>query len=84
MSFIDDHSRKMWIYFLKSNESGEVLIQFQEFKALVENQTGKMIKVLITYNGGKYTLNAFKEFCAHAGIKREMPIPYNPYQKGAF
>ena len=37
MTFIDDYSRKNWIYFLKSKESYEVLDRFQEFKALVEN-----------------------------------------------
>ena len=41
VTFIDDFSRKTWIYFLKTK--GEVFAQFKEFKALVENQTGKKI-----------------------------------------
>ena len=41
---IDDFST--WIYFLRSKRLEEVLLRFQEFKALVENQTGKKIKVL--------------------------------------
>ena len=41
--FIDDYSRKTWNYFLWSKKSKEVLQRFQEFKALVENQTGRMI-----------------------------------------
>ena len=44
VTFIDDHSRKTWIYFLKTKD--EVFSQFKEFKALVENLTGKRIKVL--------------------------------------
>ena len=36
VTFIDDHSRKTWIYFLRSKKS-EVLQRFQEFKAFVEN-----------------------------------------------
>ena len=36
--FIDDHSRRTWIYFLKTKS--EVFKQFQEFRALVETQTG--------------------------------------------
>jgi hypothetical protein len=32
---------------------GQVFNQFQEFKALVENQTGKKIKVLRTDNAGE-------------------------------
>jgi hypothetical protein len=35
--FIDDHSRKTWIYFLKNKDG--VLAKFQEFKAQIENQT---------------------------------------------
>jgi hypothetical protein len=35
VSYIDDFSRKTWIYFLKSK--GEVFRKFKEFKALVEN-----------------------------------------------
>ena len=34
-SFIDDYSRKTWIYFLKKKV--EVFERFKEFKALVEN-----------------------------------------------
>ena len=35
VSFIDDHSCKTWIYFLKSKD--EVFEKFEEFKTLVEN-----------------------------------------------
>jgi hypothetical protein len=35
VSFIDDFSLKIWIYFLKSK--GEVFSKFKEFKGLVEN-----------------------------------------------
>ena len=43
VTFIDDHSRKTWIYFLKSKKSEEVLQRFQEFKALLQNQMGRNI-----------------------------------------
>ena len=36
--FIDDHSRRTWIYFLKTKS--EVFKWFQEFRALVETYTG--------------------------------------------
>ena len=36
ITFINDFSRKTWIYFLRSKKV-EVLQRFQEFKALVEN-----------------------------------------------
>lgn len=44
ITFIDDYSRKPWIYFLKTKD--EVFNGFWEFKPLVENVTGKWIKVL--------------------------------------
>eukprot|EP00253_Pinus_taeda_P031251 PITA_31251 len=74
--FIDDHSRKTWIYFLKTKS--EVVKRFQEFKALVETETGRKIKVLKSNNGGEYTLGEFVDFFAEAGIRREFTIPYNP------
>jgi hypothetical protein len=48
--FIDDHSRKTWIY--STRTKNEVLSRFQEFKALVENQTSMKIKTLRSDNGG--------------------------------
>ena len=44
ISFIDDFSRKTWIYFLKNKD--EVFNKFKEFKALIKNHTEKNIKNL--------------------------------------
>jgi transposase InsO family protein len=78
--FIDDFSQKSWIFFMKTK--GQVFSQFQEFKALVENQTGKKIKELRSDNGGEYTSKEFMDFCAREGIRRELIVPYNPQQNG--
>jgi hypothetical protein len=51
--FIDDFSRKTWMYLLKMKD--EVFDKFQEFKAEVENLTDKKIKTLRSDNGGEYT-----------------------------
>jgi hypothetical protein len=61
LTFIDDHSMKTWIYFLKAKS--EVFMRFQEFKALVENQTGNKIKVLQLNNGGENASTEFVDFC---------------------
>ena len=37
VSFIDELSRKTWIYFMKNKEEG--FSKFKEFKALIENHT---------------------------------------------
>jgi transposase InsO family protein len=78
--FIDDHSRKTWLFFMKSKD--EVLSKFVEFKALVENQTSKKIKALRSDNGGEYISNPFRDLCAKEGIKREVTAPHNPQQNG--
>eukprot|EP00253_Pinus_taeda_P030001 PITA_30001 len=52
VTFIDNHSKKTWIHFLKTKD--EVFNRFKEFKALVENLIGKKIEVLRSNNGGEY------------------------------
>jgi hypothetical protein len=42
--FVYDFSRFTWIYFLK--KKSEVFQHLQDFKALIETQSGKKIKVL--------------------------------------
>jgi transposase InsO family protein len=74
--FIDDYSKKTWIYFLKTKD--EFFNKFQEFNALVENLSERKIKVLRYDNGGEYTSNKFKDFLQEAGIERDITTPYNP------
>jgi transposase InsO family protein len=78
--FIDDYSRKTWLYLLKTKD--EVFSKFQEFKVEIENLTSKKIKTLRTYNGGEYTSKEFVAFCKSTGIRTELTVPYNPQQNG--
>ena len=55
---------------------------FHSFKALVENQTGKKIKILRTDNGTEYESNEFNDYCREVGIKRETTTAYTPEQNG--
>jgi len=66
VSFIDDFSRNTWIYLLK--KKSEVFEKIKEFKALVENQTEKKIKLPRTDNNGEFCSNKFEEFCKKCGI----------------
>jgi transposase InsO family protein len=66
--------------FLKTKDG--VLVRSQEFKAQVENLTGRKIKVPRSDNIGDYTSRDFSDFCIEAGIKREYTVPYNPQQNG--
>ena len=53
VSFIDEFSRKTWIYFMKNKD--EFFSKFKEFKALIENHTEKKIKTIRSDNGGEFT-----------------------------
>ena len=65
--FIDDYSRKCWIYFMQKKD--QIFTIFCEFKALVEKESGKKIKALRSDNDGEYVSQEFKDFCAAEGIK---------------
>jgi hypothetical protein len=76
VSFIDDFSRNTWIYFLMKKY--EVFDRFKEFKAPIENQAEKIIKVPRTDNGREFCENEFEEFCKKCGISRHKTTPYTP------
>lgn len=60
LTFIDDYSRKVWVYFLKNKS--QALHHFKEWKLMIEKQIGWSIKVLQTDNGMEYCLNQFQNF----------------------
>ena len=74
--FIDDYSRKCWIYFMQKN--GQTFTKFCEFKSLVEKESRKKIKALRSDNDGEYVSQVFKDFCEVEGIKLELMGPHNP------
>jgi transposase InsO family protein len=78
--FIDDYSRKFWIYFLKAKS--DTFDKFKEYKAFMENKTRKHIRILRTDNGGEFESLQFEYFCKSLGIKRQLTVPYNPQQNG--
>lgn len=80
VTFIDDHSRKTWLYLLKTKD--EVFDKFKEFRAEVETLTEKKIKTLRSDNGGEYTSKELIAYCKDIGIKRELIVPYYPKQNG--
>src|SRR5690606_26680258 len=47
--FIDDHSRKTWLYLLKTKDG--VFDKFKEFRAEVETLTERKIKTIRSHNG---------------------------------
>ena len=80
LTFIDDFSRKVWVYFLKYKS--ETFTKFKEFKAEAEKQSGRFIKVLRSDGGGEYDSGDFVDFCKHHGIKKQTTTRYTPQQNG--
>jgi len=80
VSFIDDYSRKVWVYLLK--RKSEVFSMFMQFKASVEKSTGRSIKCLRTDNGGEFTSLEFENYCKEVGIERHKTTTYTPQQNG--
>ncbi len=80
VTFIDDHSRKVWVYFLR--HKSDVFEAFKKWKAMVENETGLKIKKLRSDNGGEYEDNEFKKFCYQNGIKFIRTVPGTLQQNG--
>jgi hypothetical protein len=60
ITFIDDHTRMCWIYFMKYKY--EVADIFWKFKAWVEKQSTYKMQVIRSDNGTEYTLEKFNKF----------------------
>jgi transposase InsO family protein len=80
VTFIDDFSRRVWLYTLKTK--GECLEKFKEFKALAETQSEHKIKAFRSDNGGEFISKAFQRFLKNHGIERQPSTPYTPEQNG--
>ena len=57
VTFINDFSRKVWVYFMK--QKSKVFEKFKLWKAEVENQTCRKIRYLRSDNDKEYTNSQF-------------------------
>ncbi|KAK3030464.1 hypothetical protein RJ639_039149 [Escallonia herrerae] len=80
LTFIDDFSRKVWVYILKKKSN--VFVQWKQFKMTIEKQTDKESKCLRTDNGMEFYLDDFIEFCRNEGIVRHHTLRKMPQQNG--
>jgi transposase InsO family protein len=76
LTFIDDFSRKIWIYFLR--HKSETFAKFKEFKVEAKKQSGKYIKSLSSDGGGEYNSIEFANFCKSQGIIMQTTTRYTP------
>ncbi|XP_043809754.1 uncharacterized protein LOC122723070 [Manihot esculenta] len=80
LTFIDDYSRKLWIYFL--NEKSEAFTTFKHYKSPIKKEFGVPIYCLRTDREGEFTSNEFNTFCKDNGISRQLTAAYTPQQNG--
>ncbi|GJT41272.1 ribonuclease H-like domain, reverse transcriptase, RNA-dependent DNA polymerase [Tanacetum coccineum] len=57
---VDDYSRYMWAYFLKSKD--QAFDTFKEYKKSIENKLRTTLKMLRTDRGGEFTSNEFTQY----------------------
>jgi hypothetical protein len=75
VTFIDDHSRKIFLYVLR--KKWQVLDVFKEFHAKVERETDRKLKCVRSDNGGEYR-GPFERYCRKFGIRLEKTPPKTP------
>ena len=75
-TFIDDFFRYCLVYLLKIKS--EVFDLLKVFRALVENQYRRKIKILRFDNGGEYVKFEFIHYCENVGIQMQHSITYTP------
>lgn len=80
VTFIDDFSKRVAVFLLKSKS--EVFDKFVEYKNRAENELGKKIKTLRSDNGTEFINTRFEKFCISNGIKHEKSAQYTPQQNG--
>ena len=80
LTFIDDSTRRSWIYLLKTKD--EVFSWFKLWKAQVELQSGSKVKTLRSDGGGEYVGQDMRNWLAEQGIVQEFSNAYTPQQNG--
>ena len=80
LTFTDDKTRFTWVYLLKRKD--EVFKHFVEWKAMVENSSGRKLKVLRSDNGGEYTAKQFQDYLNAEGVRHELTVPKTRQQNG--
>ena len=75
VTFIDDYSRKLWAFVLKSKD--QELSFFKEFQPRAKRESGQKLMAVRTDNGGEYR-GQFKEYCKFQGIRLEYTVSKTP------
>lgn len=77
---MDDHSRYIWIFFLKSRSDS--IKSFDEFRLAAERYLGYPLSILRVDNAPELVSGAFELYCKQHGISYERPAPNAHQQNG--
>jgi len=79
---VDDWSRYIWVYCLRSKTADEISTKFQEFQVLLETQCSEVhIQRFRSDNGtGEYNNSIFQQLLRERGIIYEPSTPYTQHQ----
>ena len=80
VSFIDDHTQKVWVYFMK--QKSELFGHFKHFRAIVEKETCEQVLTLRCDGGGEYFSKEYSNFLQKKRIRRQFSCRYTPQQNG--
>ncbi|KAH9671115.1 hypothetical protein KPL70_017228 [Citrus sinensis] len=80
MSLIDDFSRMVWVYVLKTKD--DAFEKFKIWKTLVKTQTNRKVRRLRTDNGLEFCNKRFDDFYAENGVVRHKTVRHTPQQNG--
>ena len=75
-TFIDEFKIKSRVYFLK--DKSDAFSSFQNFKELMENQSGYTIKILRKDKADEYFLNEFITVFRSHGLHKQFIAEYTP------
>ena len=66
MTLIDDSSRKVWIYFLRTKD--QAFEKFKIWKTMLENKNGKKVKKHKTDNGLEFCSSQLSLIARNMGL----------------
>ena len=79
-TFLDDYSRLSIV--VPVSTKAAVIPTVKNVIAMLENQSGRNLRVVRTDRGGEYLNKDLNDFYAHKGIVHETTAPYTPEQNG--
>lgn len=77
---VDDHSRFMWLYLLRSKDEAAEAIQ--RFKVHAERETGRKLRTFRSDRRGEFNSGEFSLYLADLDVQRHLTAPYTPQQNG--